>query len=309
MHPADAIHAAAAASRSRACVGLDPRPALIPPALREAALTRHGDTREAVAEAFWLFNQGVIDATSAHCAAYKPQLACYEAYGAAGMRCLEQTVRHAHERGVPVILDGKRNDLGSTAEHYAQGYLYQAPGLGSAQLPGTQAAWLTVNAYLGVDGVTPFRSTPPRAGVFVLVKTSNPSSGDLQDQRMQGSDSLTVAEQMALLVARWGEGRLGACGLSDVGAVVGATYPAHAKRLRSLMPQTLFLVPGYGAQGASAADALAGARSDGSGVVVNSSRAIIGAWQQSPEAAVRWQEAARAALETMNRDLGHPSAG
>jgi len=307
MHAADVLTAAMARARSIACIGLDPRPALIPPALRAAALAEHGDTRAAVASAFLAFNRGLIDATAAHVAAYKPQLACYEAYGSQGLACLEATVAYARARGVPVVADGKRNDIGSTAEHYAQAFLGQAGGLGGTPLPGLEADWLTVNGYLGSDGITPFLGSKPGHGIFVLVKTSNPSSGELQDRLLSGSTTGDqggpVAEGMARLVAKWGQGRVGACGLNDVGAVVGATYPAQARRLRELMPETVFLVPGYGAQGGSAGDALAGRRPDGSGVLVNSSRAILGAWQGTADGAAQWQEAALAAVLAMNRDL------
>jgi orotidine-5'-phosphate decarboxylase len=301
MHAADAVQAAIDQNRSIACVGLDPRPNLIPPSLIEESVNRHGDTAVACAEAFLTFNRGLIHACTGYCAAVKPQLACYEAYGSAGMRCLEQTVAYAHHRGVPVILDGKRNDIGSTAEHYAQAYLGSAPGLKGASLAGMSAQWLTVNPYLGSDGIQPFLATPPtERGVFVLVKTSNRSSGELQDLACEGG---SVMERVARLVTTWGSSRTGACGLSDVGAVVGATYPGQARRLRTLMPDALFLVPGYGAQGASAADALAGIRADGRGVIVNSSRALMGAWQDAARADLNWKDAARAALEAMNRDL------
>jgi orotidine-5'-phosphate decarboxylase len=170
---------------------------------------------------------------------------------------------------------------------------------------------LTINGYLGADGVLPFLSKiPGQGGVFVLVKTSNPSSGDVQDiaitENVRGKysneNATQVMELMAQLVHQWGHERNGTCGLSDVGAVVGATYPAQAKRLRTLMPNTIFLVPGYGAQGGTAADALAGIRADGRGVLVNSSRGIIAAWQQQKDR--DWAGAARAALDTMNADLG-----
>ncbi len=300
MHAADRLQDTIDRTGSIACVGLDPRPGLLPPALVDEALRRHGDTAAGVAAAFLAFNRGLIDTVAGACAAVKPQLACYEAYGAAGIRCLEETVAHARSRGIPVIADGKRNDIGSTAEHYQQAFLGTAPGLKGGRIPGLGADWLTINGYLGSDGVTPFLDPPTTAatGVFVLVKTSNKSSGELQDQTL-GAGS--VMEAMALLVAGWGRDRLGACGLNDVGAVVGATYPAQARRLRTLMPDTLFLVPGYGAQGGSAADAVAGARADGRGVLVNSSRGIIGAWQTA--GATDWAAAARGALDAMNRDL------
>ncbi len=302
MHPSDRLAAAIATSRSIACVGLDPRPALIPPALAADSLSRHGDTAEAVAEAFLTFNRGIIHAITGHCAAVKPQVACYEAYGPAGMSCLAETIRFARERGIEVIVDGKRNDIGSTAEHYAQAWLGRAPGLGGAALPGWGGDWLTVNGYLGADGIVPFTGpAPTTTGIFVLVKTSNPSSGDLQDQPL--ADGSPVMEAMARLVQRWGHGRQGACGLTDIGAVVGATWPAQARRLRTLMPDNLFLVPGYGAQGGSAADAKAGARPDGTGILINSSRGILGAWKEKAYAGMPWTDAARAALEAMNKDL------
>ncbi len=299
MHAADALQASIDRTRSIACVGLDPRPALLPPGLVAEALKAHGDTAQGVAAAFLAFNLGLLEAVAGACAAVKPQLACYEAYGSAGLKALELTVARARELGIPVIADGKRNDIGSTAEHYAQAFLGRAPGLAGAAIPGMGADWLTINGYLGSDGITPFLGKAPTGtGVYVLVKTSNPSSGDLQDQP-QGEGS--VADAMARLVHRWGQGRVGTSGLTDVGAVVGATWPAQARRLRELMPDTPFLVPGYGAQGGSAADAKAGARADGRGILVNSSRGIIGAWQTAK--ASDWQAAARAALDAMNQDL------
>jgi orotidine-5'-phosphate decarboxylase len=296
MHAADHLQTVIDRTRSIACVGLDPRPGLLPPPVIEAALAAHGDTQAGVAAAFLAFNRGLIDAVAGHCAAVKPQVACYEAYGHAGIKALEDTIAYARTKGIPVIADGKRNDIGSTAEHYQQAFLGAAPGLRGAHLPGMSADWLTINGYLGSDGVKPF--LVGQSGIFVLVKTSNPSSGELQDQ---ATGAGSVMEAMAGLVAGWGANRIGSSGLNDVGAVVGATYPAQAKRLRELMPATIFLVPGYGAQGGSARDALAGARSDGRGVVVNSSRGIIGAWQTAKTA--DWRGAARHALDAMNTDL------
>ena len=303
-HAADLLHAAIEDTGSIACVGLDPRPALLPPEIVAGALAEHGDTQMAVAAAFLAFNLGLIDAIEGACAAIKPQLACYEAYGAAGMKALEATVAYARSKGIAVIADGKRNDIGSTAEQYQQAFLGAAPGLSTTKLPGMGADWLTINGYLGSDGVIPFLGQAPTGtGVFVLVKTSNPSSGELQDLPLQNHGP--VMEAMASLVTKWGAGRVGTCGLNDVGAVVGATYPSQAKRLRELMPDTLFLVPGYGAQGGSAGDALAGKRADGRGVLINSSRAIIGAWQATHRDGESddWTGAARAALEAMNNDL------
>lgn len=304
MHAADLLQASIDRSGSIACVGLDPRPALIPPALAQTALAAHGDTAEAVADAFLAFNLGLLEAIAGRCACVKPQMACYEAYGWQGMKALAGSVAAARRLGIPVILDGKRNDIGSTAEHYQQSLLGSAPGLSGTSCPGLGGGWATVNGYLGSDGVKPFLGDRPTGtGIFVLVKTSNPSSGELQDLPLSAGDdgTGTVMEAMAALVHQWGADRVGASGLSDVGAVVGATYPFQAKRLRRLMPDTVFLVPGYGAQGGTAEDALAGMRSDGRGVIVNSSRGIIGAWQKPRSD--DWAGAARAALDAMNRDL------
>ncbi len=312
LHAADSLQESIDRSGSIAVVGLDPRPSLLPPAVVRAALAVHGDTAEAVGHAFMAFNRGILNAVAGRCAAVKPQLACYEAYGLVGWSVYQETVATAHRLGIPVIADGKRNDIGSTAEHYAQAFFGGTPGCAAAPgLNGTPldnpapVDWATVNGYLGSDGITPFLGKAPAGtGIFVLVKTSNPSSGELQDRQL--ADGGSAAEAMARLVATWGAPRVGACGLSDVGAVVGATYPAQAKRLRELMPQAFFLVPGYGAQGGSAADALAGMRPDGTGVVVNNSRAILAAWQKAP--ALAWTDAARTALEAMNADLAQARA-
>ncbi len=294
MHAADALDARIARTGSIACVGLDPRPDLLPPAL----VQRHrGAGAAGVAAAFLDANRRVIDAVADHCAAVKPQAACYEAYGVAGWEALEATVRHAADAGVPVILDAKRGDIGSTAGHYGQMAFGGAPGFDGDAFAGMGADWLTVNGYLGADGVEPVLAAG--GGAFVLVKTSNPGSGELQDLAL--ADGGTVADRMAERVAEWGADRRGACGLSDVGAVVGATYPGHAAALRDRMPDTIFLVPGYGAQGASAEDAVAGIRPDGRGVLVSSSRGITGAWREAGTDDVG--AAARAALDAMNADL------
>ena len=280
-----------------ACVGLDPRPDLLPLALRRRHRERHGSGPAGVAAAFVEFNRAIIDAVAGACAAIKPQAACYEAYGAAGFAALETTVAHAEAAGIPVILDAKRGDIGSTAAHYGQMAFGGAPGLDGEVLSGMGATWMTVNPYLGEDGVLPVLGETTN-GVFVLVKTSNPSSGELQDEDLLDG---TVADAVAELVRSWGEGRMASCGLSDIGAVVGATYPEHARALRERMPDTFFLVPGYGAQGGSGADALAGLRSDGRGAIVSSSRAICGAWQST--GTDDWAGAARNAVVAMNRDL------
>lgn len=298
MHVADQLSESIRATHSLACVGLDPRPQLIPPTIRDAAVSEHGNGVEAVCAAFLNFNKGLLQAIAGRCAAVKPQVACYEAYGWRGMQVLEQTITTAKSLGIPVIVDGKRNDIGSTATHYQQAWLGHAPGFEQQELSGPAAEWLTVNGYLGSDGIKPFLDEQHQHGIFVLVKTSNPSSGELQGQ---DCGSVSVMEAMAKLVHQWGKDRLGSCGLSDIGAVVGATYPEEAKTLRQLMPHAIFLVPGYGAQGGTAAEALAGRRDDGQGVLVNASRSINGAWQQDTQ--TEWTTAAQQALDAMNLDL------
>lgn len=297
MHAADRLDQSIGRTGSLACVGLDPRPALLPDTLKRPIIASHGAGAEGVAEAFRRFNEAIIDAVAGRCGAVKPQAACYEAYGSAGWATLDWTVRYAEDAGIPVILDAKRADIGSTATHYGQMAFGGAPGLDDNPVEGMGATWMTANPYLGADAVEPMvegRST----GLFVLVKTSNPSAGDLQDTP---AGSGTVAETVADLVADWGAERRGGCGLSDIGAVVGATYPDHARALRERMPDTIFLVPGYGAQGGGAGDALAGLRDDGRGTIVSSSRGIIGAWQSG--GTDDWAGAARDALDAMNHDL------
>lgn len=302
-HAADRLSASVASSGSIACVGLDPRPELLPPGLRG----RHGAGPQAVADAFVEFNTAIIDAVAGNCAAVKPQIACYEAYGAAGWDAFERTVAHARAAGVPVVADAKRGDIGSTAAHYQQAFFGGAPDLHGDVHDGMNVDWLTTHGYLGSDTID--AQVSPTGGLFVLVKTSNPSSVDLQDTT---SGDQTVSATMANLVDQWGAERIGESGLSSIGAVVGATYPTEAAELRALMPNTVFLVPGYGAQGGTAADAIAGRRAEGSGiedagVLVSSSRGIIGAWRETDTE--DWATAAAAALADMNTALGDALAG
>ena len=300
MHAADVLDRSIGATGSISCVGLDPRPALLPESLRRSVIASHGAGPDGVAEAFRRSNEAIIDAVAGRCAAVKPQAACYEAYGAAGWRALEATIAHARDAGIPVILDAKRGDIGSTAAHYGQMAFGGAPGLDDEPVDGIGADWMTVNPYLGVDGIEPVLadSLGDTAGLFVITKTSNPSSDELQGTP---SGDGTVADTVADLVHEWGAKRMGDCGLSDIGAVVGATYPDHARSLRERMPDTIFLVPGYGAQGGGAVGAVAGLRDDGRGVLVSSSRGITGAWQSA--GTDDWAGAARDALDDMNRAL------
>jgi orotidine-5'-phosphate decarboxylase len=314
IHVADRLQADMDRTGSIACVGLDPRPDLLPPSLRRTMLERFGDTNEAVGAAFVEFNARVIDAIAGRCAAVKPQAACYEAYGAPGWSALIDTVRLAQEAGITVVVDAKRGDIGSTSAQYRQAFFGGAPGLGGERAmdpPAMATDWLTVNPYLGSDNVCEFLDdVPGRTGVFVLARTSNPSSREVQDRVCIGGpdENEPVADVVARLIRGWGAGRTGTSGLSDVGAVVGATYPDEAHRLRSLMPDTLFLVPGYGTQGGTAADATAGRRSDGSGILVSSSRTIQASWQTWPDP-TDWGAAAADALDAMNRELAGALAG
>ena len=301
MHGGDLLAGSSESTGSIACVGLDPRPELIPGEIVSSAVAQSDDPRQQVAIAFETFMVSIVRAVAGYCAAVKPQAACYEAYGSAGWQVLERVVAEARRLKVPVILDAKRSDIGSSAVHYRQGLLTSSPGLVASQrLPGLDADWITANPYLGGDSVEPLIGSPDEGkGVFVLVRTSNPGARDFQDQDVDGDSLSTV---VARKVHQWGAGRIGTSGFSDVGAVVGATWPAQARELRDILPNTLFLVPGFGAQGASAEGAVAGCTDQGTGIIVNSSRAILGAWQSEPDGTDP-VDAARAALDEMNLQL------
>ncbi|MEI6231749.1 MAG: orotidine-5'-phosphate decarboxylase [Planctomycetota bacterium] len=299
QHFSDRLDAAIRAKGNPICVGLDPRFDSIPKFITEAAIQSKGDTSLARALAFLQFNQAIIDAVSDIVPICKPQIAFYEELGTDGICAYESTCAYAREKGLLVISDAKRGDIGATAEAYAQAHL------GGPTSPFNADA-LTVNPYMGRDTLEPFLKTAAAngGGVFVLVKTSNPGSGDLQDLKLQ--DGRFVREHVAQMVHEIGRPHLSTCGLSDVGAVVGATYPDEARALRALMPDTYFLIPGYGAQGGSAQDAAAGFRSDGRGAIVNNSRGIIFAYKQaaySQHGERGFASAARAAALKMASEL------
>ncbi len=269
-------------------VGLDPQLDSLPSDLREKARRSTADAADAVME----FNRRVLAAVADHAAAVKPQSAFYEALGWEGVRALAGTVRAARDCGLLVIADVKRGDIGSTAEAYAQGHLDLL-----------QADAVTVNPYLGIDGVAPFlKRAGDGKGIFVLVKTSNPSSVELQDLDASGAK---LYEKVAELVERWGGGCRGECGYSAIGAVVGATFPAAAEKLRRLMPHAPFLVPGYGAQGATADDCRPCFDAQGRGAVVNSSRGIIFAYRRPdrPQTPPDWDSAVAGAAAKMKEEL------
>ncbi|MDR2560139.1 MAG: orotidine-5'-phosphate decarboxylase [Oscillospiraceae bacterium] len=259
-------------------VGLDPKPEYIPDFIKTRALAKRGETLKATARAFWKFNKGIIDAVHEVVPAIKPQLAFYEMIGVEGVKVFHKTAEYAKERGMFVIADGKRNDIGSTAEGYAAAYLGKVQ-VGSSEFSPFPADALTVNGYLGSDGITPFIDVCKKydKGIFVLVKTSNPSSGELQDRLVDG---VPVYEVMGRMCEEWGRESAKKYGYSGVGAVVGATYPEQIAEMRAKLPNTFFLIPGYGAQGGKADDLKSAFDSRGLGGIVNSSRAVMCAWQK-----------------------------
>lgn len=253
-------------------VGLDPVIEQIPKVYGAKA---QGDALQAAADAIEAWGHDVIDAVWDIVPAVKPQTAFYEAYGYAGMQALARTISYAKMRGLIIIEDAKRGDIGNTAAAYAAGHLGRVAGLDGACYPGYDVDFLTVSPFLGSDSLAPLIDTAiaQGKGVFILVRTSNGSAGEVQDAVTP--DGRTVSEMLADLVAEGGACCVGAYGYSSIGAVVGATYPEDALHLRARMPQSLFLIPGYGAQGGSAADAVAALDPKGLGGVINSSRAIL----------------------------------
>lgn len=286
------------------CVGLDPRLAQIPQYIKDKYIKKHKNPFEAAAQSILEFNKGIIDAVSELVPACKPQIAFYEQYGIPGFQAFCETVKYAKEKGLIVIADAKRNDIGSTAEAYAKAFLGKTD-LFDEEVSVIDADAVTVTPYLGIDGIKPFIEECKKygKGIFVLVKTSNPSSGDLQDQATKDND-LTNYELMARFVESWGADELGESGYSLVGAVVGATYPKEAEKLRQLMPNAIFLVPGYGAQGGGAADCKPCFNKDGTGAIINNSRGIIFAYKKSDKYDEKtYADAARDAVLKMKKDL------
>jgi orotidine-5'-phosphate decarboxylase len=272
--------------------GLDPKLSYIPDYIREASYAKYGKTLEGAADALLTFNKGLIDALCDIVPAVKPQAAYYEMYGWQGVKALAETIAYAREKGMFVITDGKRNDIGATMTAYAAAHLGETQVEDVVCEPfGADA--LTVNGYLGTDGIKPLVEVCQKGdkGIFVLVKTSNPSSGELQDRPL--ADGETVYRAMGAMCEGWGEQLPGKYGYSGVGAVVGATYPAQLGELRAAMPHTFFLVPGYGAQGGAADDVAPGFDANGLGAVVNSSRGIMCAWQKEGVDGSQFAEAAR----------------
>lgn len=307
-------------------VGLDPMMKFIPEQITQKAFAQFGETLEGAAEAVWQYNKGIIDATYDLIPAVKPQIAMYEQFGVEGMAAFKKTVDYCREKGLIVIGDIKRGDIGSTSEAYAVGHLGKVK-VGSSICCGFNEDFVTVNPYLGSDGVGPFIKVcrEEKKGLFILVKTSNPSSGEFQDRIIQESTAAGAAdlgqgvdrtagrplyEIVGEQVAKWGEEHMGDS-YSYIGAVVGATYPEQGKILRKLMPKTFILVPGYGAQGGRGADLVHFFNEDGLGAIINSSRGIIAAYQQEKYASFgpeNYAEASRQAVLDMREDIGQALA-
>ena len=292
---------------SPVCVGLDPQLKFIPEEIKKKCFGEHGLTLEAVGEAFWEFNKGIIDAVYDLIPAVKPQIAMYEQYGIPGVIAYKKTVDYAHEKGLVVISDVKRGDIGSTSQSYAYAHIGEVTIEYEGELrkhTPFDGDFATVNPYLGSDGINPFINVCNESdrGIFILVKTSNPSSGEFQDKVLEGRK---LYEEVATKVNEWGKELIGTHGYSDVGAVVGATYPEIGKELRKIMPNTYFLVPGYGAQGATGADLKEYFNEDGLGAIISSSRGIIAAYTKPEYAEFKddFTKAARQAVIDMNNDL------
>ncbi len=284
-------------------VGLDPMLSYIPEHIQKKAFEEYGETLEGAAEAIWQFNKEIVDKTYDLIPAVKPQIAMYEQFGIEGLKAYKKTIDYCKSKDLVVIGDIKRGDIGSTSAAYAVGHLGKIQ-VGSKCYVPFDEDFATVNPYLGSDGVKPFIEVCQEEGkgIFVLVKTSNPSSGEFQDQLVDGRP---LYELVGEKVAQWGEEHMGDT-YSYVGAVVGATYPEMGAVLRKLMPKTFILVPGYGAQGGQGKDLVNFFNEDGLGAIVNSSRGIIAAYKQEKYASFgpeNFGDASRAAVEDMAEDI------
>ncbi|MCI9345459.1 MAG: orotidine-5'-phosphate decarboxylase [Lachnospiraceae bacterium] len=293
-------------------VGLDPTMKFVPDHIKKKAFSEYGETLKGAAEAIWLFNKGIVDAVYDLVPAVKPQIAMYEQFGVEGMHAFQKTVSYCKEKGLVVIGDIKRGDIGSTSDAYAVGHLGQVQ-VGDNMCRSFDEDFATVNPYLGSDGVNPFMEVcrKEKKGLFILVKTSNPSSGEFQDRLVlpEGCTDASVARPLYEIVgekvAEWAADHMGET-YSYIGAVVGATYPEMGKILRRIMPKSYILVPGYGAQGGKGKDLKHFFNEDGLGAIINSSRGIIAAYQQEAYAkygAENYADASRAAVLDMKEDI------
>ncbi len=298
-HFGDRLLKASKAKKSVTVVGIDPAFEKFPPALQEMV-----DDPVNRQEALEIFGKGIVDAVKDFVPAVKPNIAFYEAHGVPGIMAYITICAYAHSAGLLVLGDIKRGDIGSTAAAYADGMMRPAAKSGRLANPfqiGPHDA-VTLNPYLGYDNIGPFfdMASENGQGLYILVKTSNPTSSELQDLELKSGG--TVAQAVARLVNTWAERLLGASGLSSVGAVVGATHPEELGGYRELMPNVPFLIPGYGAQGGTAAGIMGGFRADGSGALVNASRSVIYAWMKDNKPD-DWQGAAERAVIAMNADI------
>ncbi|MBI2464072.1 orotidine-5'-phosphate decarboxylase [Candidatus Peregrinibacteria bacterium] len=304
QHFSDRLIARIREKKSCICVGLDPHLAHIPDFIQKKNKEKYlQNPFKAAGRAIVEFNKGIIDAVYDLVPIVKPQIAFYEMFGVEGMQAFLDTVDYAKKKGLLVLADAKRNDIGSTAEAYASAFLGEVDVFGQ-KVKNFDVDAITVNAYLGYDGVKPFIEACKKhgKGIFILVKTSNPSSGDLQDLRTH--DELRHFEIMAHYLEGWGANDIGKEGYSFVGAVVGATFPKVSKKLRSIMSRAIFLVPGYGAQGATADDVKFCFNKDGFGAIINSSRDIIFAYKKSKQfKETQYGEAARQAVQKMIKEF------
>ncbi len=290
-------------------VGLDPMMKFIPEHIKVAAFKEYGETLAGAGEAIWQYNKAIVDATYDLIPAVKPQIAMYEQFGIEGLIAFKKTVDYCKSKDLVIIGDVKRGDIGSTSEAYAVGHLGKVT-VGSNQYYGFDEDFATVNPYLGSDGIKPFVNVckEENKGLFILAKTSNPSSGEFQDRLVDGKP---LYEIVAEKIAEWGADHMGSCGYSYIGAVVGATYPEMGKALRKVMPKSYILVPGYGAQGGKGKDLVHFFNEDGLGAIINSSRGIIAAYQQEAYAkfgAENFAEASRQAVLDMQADIAQALA-
>lgn len=300
------------------CVGLDPQMSFLPDEVTKKAYQEFGQTLEGAAEAIWQFNRAITDAVADLVPAVKPQIAMYEQFGLPGLQAFARTVEYCKSKGLIVIGDVKRGDIGSTSAAYAAAHLGKVT-VGENTFSAFDEDICTVNPYLGSDGVMPFvkECAACGKGIFVLVKTSNPSSGEFQDRMVAADDGRTVPiyELVGRKVDEWASdpALIGESGYSEVGAVVGATYPQMGERLRAIMPKSFILVPGYGAQGGTGKDLVPFFREDGLGAIVNSSRGIIAAYKKAPYAdrfgSEGFADAAREAVLDMKKDIEQALGG
>ncbi len=286
-------------------VGLDPNQSFIPQFIKEETFAKYGKTLKGMGKAILIFNKMIIDEIYDLVPAVKPQIAMYERYGISGLKAYVKTIEYAKKRGLIIIGDIKRSDIASTGQAYSDGHIGRADVSG-INYEVFKEDFITLNPYLGSDSITPFINDCKtyEKGLFVLAKTSNPNSGEIQDLMVDG---VPLYEKVGGLISKWGEELIGTNGFSEVGAVVGATHPEQAKRLREIMPHTFFLVPGYGAQGGKAEDLAVCFNKDGFGAIVNSSRGIIAAYTKEPYknsfSEEQFAKASRQAVIDMKNDL------